>query len=421
MRARSCTILALVALWAATPADAQFRRGLFAESTEVTLYPLDPPAVLLPAGPVQLQMRNASGASPRILERIERRLKDQLSDNDARLQLVDRDAGVTIVATLTEWKESRRNSTKYVSEKRQVGTREVTGKDGKKRSEPVYEYGRNRPSVVVSAAAGIRLEVLQQGDATLADETARHVIQDEYLMEAGPPSREQIEDQLIDRVVQRGAGRISPGRQSVHVMLARSDEVDRLNDLAKNRRWDDWLSALDGVKPHGNRARDAYRLHNLAVAHEALAYEATDLVEWHKRLAQASALMARAAAQNPKEKYIGEAAERIARSQAAYRQLAGLYQGLGMESVPAARAEPIAPPSVPHSPAGSAAPAASAPVMTNQDVIDLRAAGLDDENLLAAIAEAKAVRFDLSPKGLKALLEGKVSNPVIAAMRARAQ
>lgn len=58
-------------------------------------------------------------------------------------------------------------------------------------------------------------------------------------------------------------------------------------------------------------------------------------------------------------------------------------------------------------------------VLTNKDVIDLRQAGLDDDNLIAAIKSAKGVQFDLSPAGLKTLLAGKVSNRVIAAMRAR--
>jgi hypothetical protein len=57
--------------------------------------------------------------------------------------------------------------------------------------------------------------------------------------------------------------------------------------------------------------------------------------------------------------------------------------------------------------------------LTNQDVIDLRVAGLDDDNLIAAITDAKAVRFDLSAAGLKTLLNAKVSNRVIAAMRDR--
>jgi hypothetical protein len=59
--------------------------------------------------------------------------------------------------------------------------------------------------------------------------------------------------------------------------------------------------------------------------------------------------------------------------------------------------------------------------MTNADVIDLRKAGLDDDTLVAALRDAASVRFDLSPAGLKALLAAKVSNKVIAAMRARRQ
>ena len=57
--------------------------------------------------------------------------------------------------------------------------------------------------------------------------------------------------------------------------------------------------------------------------------------------------------------------------------------------------------------------------MSNQDVIDLRSAGLDDDNLIAAVKDAHAVSFDLSPAGLKTLLAGQVSNRVITAMRAR--
>jgi len=59
--------------------------------------------------------------------------------------------------------------------------------------------------------------------------------------------------------------------------------------------------------------------------------------------------------------------------------------------------------------------------MTNADMMDLRALGLDDENLLEAIKAAKAVKFDVTPAGLKQLLNSNVSNRVMAAMRARSQ
>jgi hypothetical protein len=59
--------------------------------------------------------------------------------------------------------------------------------------------------------------------------------------------------------------------------------------------------------------------------------------------------------------------------------------------------------------------------MTNRDVLDLRAIGVADDNVIAAIQQATATAFDLSPAGIQALESAKVPARVIAAMRARAQ
>ena len=399
-------------------AGAQFRRGLFAEAHEITLFPIQPPVTLLPAGSVEVTVRNTSAAPARIVERLEDTLKRQLADNDARLTVTDKNADVTIVATLTEWSQNRRSSTKYVSETRQVGTREVIDKNGKKKTEPIYEYGRNKPSVVINGAAGVRIEVRRRGSsAPLADESTRYTVQEEHLSEAGPPSRDVVDDTLVDNIVQRAAGQVTPGRLPVRVYLARSSEVDPFNELAKNRRWNDWLKELQTVKPNRDRKKDAYRLHNLAVAHESLAYESAKPEEALEILSHASQLIGQSMQLNDDEKYIKESAERIARSIASYQRLSLLYQQVGAAS-PAA---PTAPPARPEKLALPEKTATTSGPLTNKDVIDLAAAGLDDENLIATINEAKGVKFDLSPAGLKALLNGKVSNRVINAMRSRAK
>lgn len=408
--------LVIVAALSATVAEAQFRRGILSEGADVTLYPLEVPVLLLPAGAVEIDVRNTSAASARLVERLSESFARQLTDNDPRLS-PGKGAELRLVVTLLDWREARRSSTKYVSETRQVGTKQVKDKDGKVKTEPVYEYGRNRPSVVIDAEAGLRVEVRAGRGASLADETVRHAIRDEHLIDAGPPSREEIEEQLLDRLVHKAAARISPGRSTVRVPLARSNEVDRLNALAQNRRWHEWLEALAALPPHADRKRDAYRLHNLAVAHEALAYEASDPEDWTARLTLASTLIRQARTQNTSEKYIEEAVDRILASGDRYQQLATLHRaaatspGASPSTAASAATHALAPP---------AGPAGSAP-MTNQDVIDLRTAGLDDDNLIAAITGAGSVRFDLSAAGLRALLAGKVSNRVITAMRSRAR
>jgi hypothetical protein len=413
----SLAAIVTVILVGTAAADAQFRRGLLAESTEISLSPVVPPAVLLPGGTVEVQVRNSSTAPARVVEQVRDMFTNQLRDNDARVRLVDTGGDILVIATVTEWSESRRNSQKYVSETRQIGTKQVVDKNGKTRTEPIYEYGRNKPSVVISGAAGIRVEVRRDG-ATIADDTAHHTLREEHLVEAGPPARNVVEDTLIDHAVRKAAGRISPGREPVRVLLARSDDVDKLNSLALDRRWQDWLTLLEGVSPHRDPKRDAYRLHNLAVAHEALAYEAPPADGPGSRLDTASSLITQAAKQNPSEKYILEAQARITRSVSAYATLAALYQASASAPATSGSLRPPATPSP--APNRPAATDPSAP-MTNTDVMDLRALGLDDENLLEAIKAAKAVKFDLSPAGLKQLLNSNVSNRVIAAMRARSQ
>lgn len=421
-----CAVAAL--LWS-VDAGAQFRRGMLADSTEITVYPHEAPAILLPPGPVELEVKNATGAPVRIVSQVRDLLERQLLENDQRLEVVQKGGGVLVTATVVEWNESRRQSTKYVSEKRQVGTKQVRDKNGNYKTEPIYEYGRNKPSVVIQGAAGLRVEVRRRaGGAALADETVRYSMNQETLVEEGPPSREAVEDQLLDHVVRQGAGRVTPGRNPARVLLARSDEVDHLNSMAQQRRWIDWLDALQALRPHRDPKRDAYRLHNLAVAEEAIAYESNEPEDWKARMALASSLIDKAAVQNPGEKYINESAARISANGTAYEHLAALYAEAKMAPPPPAATggrtsfAPAPAAAAPAPPAPGPAPAASSGgPMSNQDVIDLRAAGLDDDNLLAAVKDAKAVAFDLSPAGLKALLSAKVSNRVITAMRARAK
>ena len=304
-----------------------------------------------------------------------------------------------------------------MSEKRQIGTREVTDKNGKKKTEPVYEYGRNRPSVVINASASLRIEVRTARETVVADESASHSINEDYLVDAGPPSRDEIQDLLIDGVIQRAAARVSPGREPVRVPLARSDAVDRLNSLAQNRKWTEWLAALEALAPHRDQKREAYRAHNLAVAHEALAYESGVTLQAKQHLALAYELMAQALASNRDEKYFDQAGDRVARNLEAYDKLLDMYQTVAAAAPPASPGPSPVRPSPASPPAPS--PAATAAPMTNADVIELRKAGLDDHNLVAAIKDAAAVQFDLSPAGLKALLAARISNKVIAVMRTR--
>ena len=405
---------AVIGALASAPASAQFRRGILAESIEVMLFPAMPPALLLPAGKFQVDVKNQSTGPARLLSRLDDSITTQIAENDSRLQVAEGKPEIQVVATLTEWTLARRRGTRYVSETRQIGTKQVTDSKGNKKTEPIYEYGRNKPTVIDEGAAAVRLEV-RRGTQVLADETARFTYRDDRLVEEGPRSTTEVEDTMLDRAAQRAAGLVTPAREPVRVLLARSDEVDKLNDLARARKWNDWRAALQETRPHRDPKRDAYRLHNIGVAHEALAYEATTDDEIQQLMTAAASFVQQAIAARKDEKYFTEAFSRISSNGLGYTRLRAMRASLGLrQSAPT--------PAPATTPTASTRPAAASPggaAMTNADVIDLRKAGLDDDNLIAAIRDAGAVTFDLSPAGLKALLTAKVSNRVITAMRER--
>jgi hypothetical protein len=125
--------------------------------------------------------------------------------------------------------------------------------------------------------------------------------------------------------------------------------------------------------------------------------------------------MQQAIAAKKDEKYFDEAFARVSKNSLGLTRLRTMRASLGIRqstavptSAPAALAEKVK--------LAAKSPIATGP-MTNSDVIDLRNAGLDDDNLISAIKDASATKFDLTPAGLKALLSAKVTNRVITAMR----
>jgi hypothetical protein len=320
MKTSRLVTVAAVFILAGTEADAQFRRGLPASATEINLFPVVPPALLLPAGSFHVEVKNLSTAPDRLLSRLDDAITTQMSDNDRRLEAVESNGQMRVVATLTEWTLTRRHGTRFVPAVRLVGTEQLRDGNGTSIAEPVYDYGRNKPNVVDNGVATVRVEV-RRGTEVLADETARITYQSDRLVEEGTPSITDIENALIDRAAQKSAGLVTAAREPVKVPLARSDEVERLNNLAVNRWWNEWRAALQERPSHRDAKRDAYRLHNLGVALEAMAYEATTDDDALRLLQDAAGVVQQAMAARKDEKYFAESFARISNNSAGYTRL----------------------------------------------------------------------------------------------------
>jgi tetratricopeptide (TPR) repeat protein len=228
-----------------------------------------------------------------------------------------------------------------------------------------------------------------------------------------PPTDAELRTRLINEAVQKIAAHIVNTRETVEVYLAKQrGALDEGDKLAMGGLWERALETFENAAPNPKPTEDAYRLYNTGVAYEALAYKAEDPKAAMKYLDEAAIDYGKAIDARPGEKYFLEPQRRIEDAIAHYRQLEQQRH-----SAPQAA-------SVPSSSGGSGAGGASkqgvGKALTNEQVIAMVKAGMDDDTVTQAIRSAKAVSFNLTAEGQMALTDGGASAAVLAAMKTRA-
>lgn len=276
----------------------------------------------------------------------------------------------------------------------------------------------------------------------------------------GAPTPVELRQLLLSRAASQIASRLVNTDETLDVPLARG-KMDEANNLAEKGLWERYLETLETMMPLPKPTDDAYRLYDIGVAYEALAYQSEDKSATEKFLEKAAINYGKAIDANPGEKQFAEPQTRIETAVAHYKKLQG-GGTLSAKADPAPASAPAAaaPASAKSSTAGkastaatpkstasasakpattasasSAAPAAAskapapaakpaanaAPALTNAQVIKMAKAGVDEENIIATIHDATSVQFDLSPDGLVDLASNGVKGKIVAAMRERAK
>ena len=235
-----------------------------------------------------------------------------------------------------------------------------------------------------------------------------------------PPTDSELRSRLMADAVRQIAGHIVNTDERVEVFLARhKGALDDGDKQAEAGLWERALETFETAPPLGSKEDDAYRLYNIGVAYEALAYQAEDQRAAMKYLEEAAINYGKAIDAKPAEKYFLEPQKRIETAIAHYKQLEG---DKTPNPVPegnkrprhggAAAAQP--------SPWGSGTFTPDVKALTNAQVIAMVKSGMDDEAVAQAIRTAKAVNFDLSDAGQRNLTGNGIDEKVLAAMKARA-
>jgi tetratricopeptide (TPR) repeat protein len=224
--------------------------------------------------------------------------------------------------------------------------------------------------------------------------------------EDGPPTPAELRSRLIIDAVQQVAEHVVDTDENVDVLLARKDgPLEEGDKDALTGLWERALETYETAPPFPKPEDDAYRLYDIGVAYEALAYQAEDQKAAMKYLDQAAINYGKAIDAKPDEKYFVEPQKRIETAIAHYRELQK-----EQDDAVRAKAELAA------NPAG--APGAKG--LTNAQVITMLKSGIDESAVLQAIRGATAVNFDLTPAGQKTLTAGGVTPRILAEMKTQA-
>jgi len=228
--------------------------------------------------------------------------------------------------------------------------------------------------------------------------------------EDGPPTPSELRSRLIIDAVQQIAEHIVDSNESVDVLLARKEgPLDEGDKDAETGLWERALETYETAPPFPKPEDDAYRLYDIGVAYEALAYQAEDQKAAMKYLDQAAINYGKAIDAKPDEKYFIEPQKRIETAIAHYRELQ-------KEKDNAARAKA----DLAANPAANPAEAPGAKGLTDAQVITMIKSGVDEATVLQALRGADAVNFDLSPAGKRNLTSNGVSPRVLAEMKTQA-
>jgi tetratricopeptide (TPR) repeat protein len=309
-RSRPATLVLVLA--AAVPAAAKF--GI--SKTKVTLHRSRPPEVSLLGETVAVEV---TATSRRItdsqLAQVRGRVEDAVRGwNLFRLVEGPRGADSVVRVSVDDMDARVRETVEYEEKYVKIGEHQEWN-EKKKKWETKDDWGNRTQPVPLTVATGsitARVKVDTPLGSRTADASASY---DEQFkgpskVAAEARSEEALEQFLVESAGTRAAAVISFSPDPVEAMLAVDGDLKAGNRLAEAGLFKQALA--EWTRRAFNGDEEAARLHNIGVAHEALAYELPPDAPGHRsELEQASEHYRKALALDPGEKYFAEPMHRI--------------------------------------------------------------------------------------------------------------
>ena len=434
-------------------------QGFGTSKKKVTLHRKLPPAAHLNGSAINVQVtgHNFQTADANDLRSM---LEAELLKNDHRLHAEDKHADSIIACVITEYvpptAQSSTHST-YVPGSKKQNVETVTRYSGILKlayTAKDAHSGRTLDSANITAKYDDEFNQYGSTNKGITDNLSSqwNKLKRGKFTGDKPPTAGELRDVLFSDAVSQISARLVNTDEPVEVLLARG-KLDDANRLAEASLWTRNLEALETMTPFPNKEDDAYRLYNIGVAYEALAYGSEDPKAAQKYLQEAAINYGKAIDDKPSEKYFMEPQKRIDTAIAHYKTLREQPKTVAATDAPrssppddmtAKSQKPATTASVPGASRGTGAKSASSnsnagtpavaksvappapkkpngPPLTNDQVIQMVKAGVAEENVIDTIKSAGTVNFDLSPDGLIKLAQNGVKGKVVTAMQSKAK
>jgi len=227
---------------------------------------------------------------------------------------------------------------------------------------------------------------------------------------------EDVKQALIAKVVHQIASRLGNTVEGVEVQLVGGDDhLDHAATFLEQRLWSRAAEELEKTPAYVKPDDESYRQYALGLAYEAMSYDGKTYAEQRANLFKAQECYDKAAELNPGQKYFVEVIARTKDSVATYRTLDAMQkEDQAKASKPVARA-------------GDPAPAAGSgtgstdkkKTLTLNDVIELRAAGVPDAQIIELI-QSSPVEFSLDKDSVLAISKAKLPTTLQNELRKKA-
>jgi hypothetical protein len=256
----------------------------------------------------------ARAISDRQLDSIRQRVEDALSA-DASRKLVPRGGDSVVHISVDDFEARVNDNVTYETHYVKIGERQEW--DAKKQKNVTKDVYGNRTEPVrvrtVRGRIGAHVEATTPNGPRTADAGAGYT--DEFKGEVRIPeqatSEDSLEHYLVELAGRHAAATVTFSPDPVEALLAVDGDLKDGNRLAQGGLWKEALGNWVDRKPlKGDK--EAARMHNIGVAHEALAYALPiDSPEHRAELVQAQDFYKKSLALDPGEKYFTEPMQRI--------------------------------------------------------------------------------------------------------------